>query len=200
MLQASKMKGDELAKKREEAERKARRGEIDPTHEFTFQLIGQFSGLLRHEIMDYMFNDPAMLDDLDFLYKSDNARKILFYFQPEEVKEDEDDKMNTRRHRTQRNITVMQKKDEEKKPAKKILFTTDGTKVALNGYCMYFLRTSTKRNLGEETFQVRELTFISFYFETLFLLQPSLKRHSFTAFSLVFCLPVCSFYNSYRFI
>ena len=48
----------------------------------------------------------------------------------------------------------MQKKDEEKKPAKKILFTTDGTKVPLNGYCMYFLRTSTKRNLGEETFQV----------------------------------------------
>ena len=34
----------------------------------------QFSGLLRHEIMDYMFNDPAMLDDLDYLYKSDNAR------------------------------------------------------------------------------------------------------------------------------
>ena len=69
------MKGEELAKKREEAERKARRGEIDPTHEFTFQLIGQFSGLLRHEIMDYMFNDPAMLDDLDYLYKSDNARQ-----------------------------------------------------------------------------------------------------------------------------
>ena len=30
-------KEDELQKKREEAERKARRGEIDPTHEFTFQ-------------------------------------------------------------------------------------------------------------------------------------------------------------------
>ena len=28
----------ELQKKREEAERKARRGEIDPTHEFTFQV------------------------------------------------------------------------------------------------------------------------------------------------------------------
>ena len=94
------MKAEELTKKREEAERKARRGEIDPTHEFTFHLIGQvetldtlvkhyvlllqFSGLLRHEIMDFMFNDPAMLDDLDFLYKSDNARKILFYYQPEE--------------------------------------------------------------------------------------------------------------------
>ena len=34
-------KEDELQKKREEAERKARRGEIDPTHEFTFQVIGQ---------------------------------------------------------------------------------------------------------------------------------------------------------------
>ena len=82
LLQARLMKGEELAKKREEAERKARRGEIDPTHEFTFQLIGQFSGLLRHEIMDYMFNDPAMLDDLDYLYKSDNARYrqvFLFY-------------------------------------------------------------------------------------------------------------------------
>ena len=35
------MNEDELQKKREEAERKARRGEIDPTHEFTFLLIGQ---------------------------------------------------------------------------------------------------------------------------------------------------------------
>jgi hypothetical protein len=35
------MKDEELQKKREEAERKARRGEIDPTHEFTFLLIGQ---------------------------------------------------------------------------------------------------------------------------------------------------------------
>ena len=31
-------KEEELQKKREEAERKARRGEIDPTHEFTFQV------------------------------------------------------------------------------------------------------------------------------------------------------------------
>ena len=35
------MNEEELQKKREEAERKARRGEIDPTHEFTFHLIGQ---------------------------------------------------------------------------------------------------------------------------------------------------------------
>ena len=34
---------EELQKKREEAERKARRGEIDPTHEFTFQVIKGFN-------------------------------------------------------------------------------------------------------------------------------------------------------------
>ena len=35
---------EELQKKREEAERKARRGEIDPTHDFTIQV----SHLLMH--------------------------------------------------------------------------------------------------------------------------------------------------------
>lgn len=71
----------ELQKKREEAERKARRGEIDPTHEFTIQIVAHLSGLIRHEIMDFMFSNPTMLDDLDFLYKSDTARKLMFYYQ-----------------------------------------------------------------------------------------------------------------------
>jgi len=31
--------------------------------------------------MDFMFSDPTMLDDLDFLYKSDTARKLMFYYQ-----------------------------------------------------------------------------------------------------------------------
>lgn len=39
------------------------------------------SGLIRHEIMDFMFANPTMLDDLDFLYKSDTARKLMFYYQ-----------------------------------------------------------------------------------------------------------------------
>ena len=46
-----------------------------------FQIVAQLSGLLRHEIMDFMFSDPTMLDDLDFLYKSDSARKLMFYYQ-----------------------------------------------------------------------------------------------------------------------
>ncbi len=53
-----------------------------------------------------------------------------------------------------KNPMIEKGKDEEKKTTKKILFTTDGYNVALNGFCMYFLRTSTKRTLGEETFQV----------------------------------------------
>ena len=35
------MDEEELQKKREEAERKARRGELDPAHEFTFSICGQ---------------------------------------------------------------------------------------------------------------------------------------------------------------
>ena len=49
--------------------------------EHIFQIVAQLSGLLRHEIMDFMFADPTMLDDLDFLYKSDTARKLMFYYQ-----------------------------------------------------------------------------------------------------------------------
>lgn len=45
------------------------------------QIVAQLSGLLRHEIMDFMFANPTMLDDLDFLYKSDTARKLMFYYQ-----------------------------------------------------------------------------------------------------------------------
>ena len=43
--------------------------------------MAHLSALLRHEIMDFMFSNPTMLDDLDFLYKSDTARKLMFYYQ-----------------------------------------------------------------------------------------------------------------------
>ena len=49
------MKEEELQKKREEAERKARRGEIDPTHEYTFNVIGQVSELLLSLYLSYSF-------------------------------------------------------------------------------------------------------------------------------------------------
>ena len=52
---------EELQKKREEAERKARRGEIDPTHEFTFQvfIVFSFDAMLSNaegKIIEIMFS------------------------------------------------------------------------------------------------------------------------------------------------
>ena len=52
---------EELHKKREEAERKARRGEIEPTHDFAFTLISRFSGLHKLQILDFIFTDPTIL-------------------------------------------------------------------------------------------------------------------------------------------
>ena len=46
-------KEEELQKKREEAERKARRGEIDPTHEFTFQVFILVHKFLGEEKLNY---------------------------------------------------------------------------------------------------------------------------------------------------
>ena len=44
---------EEIQKKREEAERKARRGEIDPMHEYAFQVICQVRDILK--ILNYWF-------------------------------------------------------------------------------------------------------------------------------------------------
>jgi len=43
-------------RRREECERKARRGEMDPRLEFTFQLLIDATGLPRTEIMDHVFD------------------------------------------------------------------------------------------------------------------------------------------------
>lgn len=42
-------------RRREECERKARRGEMDPRLEFVFQLLMDGTHLARHQIMDHIF-------------------------------------------------------------------------------------------------------------------------------------------------
>lgn len=42
-------------RRREECERKARRGEMDPRLEFAFQMLIDGTGLARHQIMDHIF-------------------------------------------------------------------------------------------------------------------------------------------------
>ena len=41
----------------------------------------KISGVARHEIIQGVFDDPSMLDDLDFFYKTDHGRKMIFYHQ-----------------------------------------------------------------------------------------------------------------------
>ena len=52
--QIKKDKEESLKKKREEAERKARRGEIEPTHEFTFFIISQVRPVMLAHFLPHM--------------------------------------------------------------------------------------------------------------------------------------------------
>lgn len=59
-------------KRREECERKARRGEMDPRLEFVFQLLMDGTQLPRHQIMDHIFEGDMVgiicLSHFLFLY------------------------------------------------------------------------------------------------------------------------------------
>ena len=59
--QAPKLSPEEIQKKREEAERKARRGEIDPMQEFAFQVIAQVRSQVRGACSPYSFPVNALL-------------------------------------------------------------------------------------------------------------------------------------------
>lgn len=50
-----------LQKRREECERKARRGEMDPRLEFTFQLLTDSTGMSRSEVMDNVFDGNMVI-------------------------------------------------------------------------------------------------------------------------------------------
>ena len=111
-----------------------------------------------------MFKKPSMLDDLDVAFKSDESRKVIFYYQVNlknvviflyftlkfgEQPTESEEKKKMRVKRSQRNIHAMQRKEssEEKKQKEqetKDLFTTTGFGPPLTGRSMYFLRTSTK--------------------------------------------------------
>ena len=116
---------DEIKKKREEAERRARRGEMDVMQEHTFATIAMLSGLSRVRVLQAIFEvgflnhvthsidcslqDPVILEELDFLYKSDCARRMVFYFQvcprtQELFPKDDHDISLRRRRRTGRTL------------------------------------------------------------------------------------------------
>ena len=128
-------------------------------HECAFQVIGQITSVLRHQLMDFMFADPTMLDDLDFLFKSDLARSLIFYHQEEFRPEPTADrsKLSSRDAKDEQcrpNMLRMAAKDKQGGTGgKKSLTVQDGSEHPLNGISVYTLRSSSKRALGEETFQ-----------------------------------------------
>jgi hypothetical protein len=52
---------DSQRRQREECERKARRGEMDPRLEFTFQLLMDATGLNRNRILDFIFEGNMVM-------------------------------------------------------------------------------------------------------------------------------------------
>ena len=42
---------------------------------------------MRHEVMDLMFENPTILEDLDFLFKDESARRMMVFYQNEEKEE-----------------------------------------------------------------------------------------------------------------
>lgn len=71
---------DIFQKRREECERKARRGEMDPRLEFAFQLLMDATQLTRHEVMDHVF-EGDMLDEINQLFLPHTRSTLVWFYQ-----------------------------------------------------------------------------------------------------------------------
>ncbi|XP_041986842.1 dynein axonemal heavy chain 5 [Aricia agestis] len=137
---------DILQKRREECERKARRGEMDPRLEFTFQLLLDGTGLPRHAIMDHVF-EGNMLDDINQLFLPHMRNKLLWYYQNvEEVEQRPQAENSKQRQQGQVKQTASQV------IMKKKLFLSDGWDVKFTGICIYMFRINVSKQLPEEGF------------------------------------------------
>ncbi|XP_060534779.1 dynein axonemal heavy chain 5 isoform X2 [Cylas formicarius] len=142
-------------RRREECERKARRGEMDPRLEFTFQILIDATGLPRHEIMDHVF-EGNMLDEINQLFLPHMKSKLMWFYQdvletepppPTDVSKPGTSRQlqasTSRANLVQNFVPVYKKK----------LFLTDGWQVPLSGVCVYIFRTNSGKQLPEEGFQ-----------------------------------------------
>ncbi|KAK1128262.1 hypothetical protein K0M31_002732 [Melipona bicolor] len=150
--------GDVLQKRREECERKARRGEMDPRLEFAFQLLMDATQLSRHEVMDHVF-EGDMLDEINQLFLPHMKSTLVWYYQEAEESETlrptETMQMKTSTSRPGPNTSVPKLKEQKevKEPGKKKLFLTDGWQVPCTGICIYMFRLNVSKQLPEEGFQ-----------------------------------------------
>ncbi|KAF5270944.1 hypothetical protein FQA39_LY18858 [Lamprigera yunnana] len=128
------------------ASEKARRGEMDPRLEFTFQLLIDGTGLSRHEIMDHVF-EGNMLDEINQLFIPHAKSKLMWFYQ--DMEEEPETPVDVSKPSTSR--TVQTSVTRVQNPImKKKLFLTDGWDCALTGICIYIFRLNTSKQLPEE--------------------------------------------------
>ncbi|XP_050432698.1 dynein axonemal heavy chain 5 [Adelges cooleyi] len=138
-----------LQRRREECERKARRGEMDPRLEFTFQLLIDSTGLPRNSVMDYVF-ESNMLDQINELFLPHGRPKLMWFYQ--EVEIDDSDSLEMVQLKPSTSRTLQLRPSLAARPKKKKLFLTDGWEVGLTGICIYIIRLNTTKQLPEEGF------------------------------------------------
>ncbi|XP_050711756.1 dynein axonemal heavy chain 5-like isoform X2 [Eriocheir sinensis] len=66
-------------KRREEQERRARRGDTDPRYEYIFQVLAACAGIARHQVMDHVFEENLLEEISKFLMPGQYNNMIWFY-------------------------------------------------------------------------------------------------------------------------
>ncbi|XP_037787761.1 uncharacterized protein LOC119583361 [Penaeus monodon] len=77
--------GFEPIKRREEQERRARRGDTDPRYEYIFQVLSACTGLAKHQVMDHVFEENLLEEVSKFLMPGQYNNMIWFYQESEET-------------------------------------------------------------------------------------------------------------------
>ncbi|KAB0801458.1 hypothetical protein PPYR_05812 [Photinus pyralis] len=137
-----------VVRRREECERKARRGEMDPRLEYTFQLLIDGTGLSRHEIMDHVF-EGNMLDEINQLFIPHAKTKLMWFYQ--DMEEEVEVPVDVNKPGTSRTLQTSVSRTHNTVTKKK-LFLTDGWEYPLTGICIYIFRINTTKQLPEEGF------------------------------------------------
>ena len=139
-------------RRREECERKARRGEMDPRLEFTFQLLMDGTGLPRHQIMDHIF-EGNMLDEINQLFLPNMRNKLLWFYQEvEEVEQAPDYSRPGPSRATASSSRTPVAGSSAMSSSKNKLFLTDGWTCSFTGVCIYMFRINISKQLPEEGF------------------------------------------------
>uniref|UniRef100_A0A0P4WEV1 Dynein heavy chain tail domain-containing protein n=1 Tax=Scylla olivacea TaxID=85551 RepID=A0A0P4WEV1_SCYOL len=71
-------------KRREEQERRARRGDTDPRYEYIFQVLAACAGIARHQVMDHVFEENLLEEISKFLMPGQYNNMVWFYQECEE--------------------------------------------------------------------------------------------------------------------